>query len=332
MPSLNNPTVLATSSTHAAAAPCAVLSREALREYAAIGYVAIPDLCSAGDLAEIRATLLEFFRRQVGRDEGSQFDMLGLDGDASAARQPQMLKPSVFAPALLRMEYFDKLQSAARQLLGPDAQFSFDHCILKPAQSAAATPWHQDEASHDHKYLRYRQVSFWMPLQDTPVEAGCMRYIPGSDRGPVLPHRWLNDDPRIHAIECCADNFDESWAVAVPATAGSCIAHDGRTLHSAMPNVSAAERFAYIVVFTSPPVLARHVRPVTLAASDTANLRRRTRWLRRGGFLIYGLRRLRHPLRSGPRALWRKVRLILRAVWLRVRAGRRAAPSSLSRE
>ena len=128
MPSLNNPTVLATSSTHAPAAPRAVLSREALREYAASGYVAIPDLCSAGDLAEIRATLLEFFRRQVGRDEGSQFDMLGLDGDASAARQPQMIKPSVFAPALLRTEYFDRLQSAARQLLGPDAQFSFETC------------------------------------------------------------------------------------------------------------------------------------------------------------------------------------------------------------
>jgi len=331
MPLLTNPTLFAPS-THAAAAPGAVLSRAALREYAANGYVAIPDLCSAGDLAQIRTTLLEFFRRQVGRDEGNQFDMLGLDVDASAARQPQILKPSVFAPALLRTEYFDKLESAARQLLGPDAQFSFDHSILKPARSAVATPWHQDEANHNHKYLRYRQVSFWMALQDTPVEAGCMRYIPGSDRGPLLPHHWLDDDPRIHAIECRAENFDESLAVAVPAAAGSCIAHDGRTLHSALPNVSGAGRFAYIVAFTSPPVLARQARAFTLVSNDTANLRRRTRWLRHGGFLIYGMRRLRRPLRSSPRALWRKLRLIVRAAYLRVRAGRRAAPSTLSRE
>jgi hypothetical protein len=330
MPFLSNPTFLATSPTQATDAPSAVLSRAALREYAASGYVAIPDLCSAGDLAEIRATLLEFFRRRVGRDEGHQFDMLGLDIDASAARQPQIIKPSVFAPALLRTEYFDKLQSAARQLLGPDAQFSFDHSILKPGYSAAATPWHQDEAHHSHQYLRYRQVSFWMPLQDTPVEAGCMRYIPGSDRGPLLPHHWLNDDPRIHALECRADNFDESLAVAVPAAAGSCIVHDGRTLHSALPNVSAAERFAYIVAFTAPPVLARQVRAITRAANDTANMRRRTRWLRHGGFLIYGMRRLRRPLRSSPRALWRKLRLIVRAACLRVRIGRRAAPPSLS--
>jgi len=332
MPFLSNPTLLATSPTQATDPPSAVLSRAALREYAASGYVAIPDLCSAGDLAEIRTTLLEFFRRQVGRDEGNQFDMLGLDVDADAVRQPQIIKPSVFAPALLLTEYFDKLQNAARQLLGPDAQFSFDHSILKPARSATPTPWHQDEANHNHKYLRYRQVSFWLALQDTPVEAGCMRYIPGSDRGPLLPHHWLNDDPRIHAIECHADNFDESLAVAVPAAAGSCIVHDGRTLHSALPNVSGAGRFAYIVAFTAPPVLARQASAVTLASSDTANLRRRTRWLRRGGFLICGIRRLRRPLRSSPKALWRKLRLIVRAACLRVRAGRRAGPPGLSRE
>lgn len=303
----------------ARSAPAPVLSALALRQYADTGFVAIPQLCSARDLAQIRATLLTFFRRQVGRDEGHQFDMLGLDVDASAARQPQLIKPSVFAPELLHTEYFERLFSAARQLLGPDAEFSFDHSILKPAHSAAATPWHQDEAHHNHKYLRYRQVSLWMPLQDTPVEAGCMRYVPGSNRGPLLPHRWLDNDPRIHAIEIRADSIDEASAVAMPLAAGSCIAHDGRTVHSALPNVSAEDRFAYIVAFTAPPVLARQERAVTLGSSDTANQRRRSRWLRRGGFLTYTLRRLRQGLRSSPGALWRKLRLLVRVA--RLRAG-----------
>jgi ectoine hydroxylase-related dioxygenase (phytanoyl-CoA dioxygenase family) len=321
MPLLTHPTPFA-QSPHAPAEPGAVLSRAALQQYAANGYVAIPDLCSAADLAQIRATLLGFFRRRVGRDEGSQFDMLGLDSDASAARQPQILKPSVFAPALLRTEYFYTLERAARQLLGPDARLSFDHSILKPAHSAAATPWHQDEAHHSSKYLRYRQVSFWMPLQDTPVEAGCMRYIPGSHHGPLLPHRWLNDDPRIHAIEVRADSFDESLAVAIPSTAGSCIAHDGRTVHSALPNVSSVDRFAYIVVFAPPPKLARRERAVALKSSDTAHMRRHARWLRRGGFLVYAIRRLRQGLRSSPGALWLKARLLMRVVRVRAPTGR----------
>jgi ectoine hydroxylase-related dioxygenase (phytanoyl-CoA dioxygenase family) len=322
MSSVRDQTVSAFFPARAVAAPVAVLSPAILRQYTDDGFVAIPELCGPSDLAKIRTTLRSLFRRRVGRDEGTQFDMLGLDVDTSEVRQPQIIKPSVAAPELLHTQYFERLFAAARQMLGPDAQFSFDHSILKPAHSAAATPWHQDEAHHRHKYLRYRQVSFWMPLQDTPVEAGCMRYVPGSNHGPLLAHDWLNHDPRIHAVECSADLVDESVAVAMPVAAGSSIAHDGRTLHAAWPNVSAEDRFAYIVVFTAPPVLANETRQFTLASTDTANMQRRARWLLRGGFLIHGFRRLRQGLRSGPRALWLKVCLFARVAGSRARAGK----------
>lgn len=321
--SLTSSKLIAPLSTHTvAAAPLAVLSAASVRQYADTGVVVMPQFCGAGDLAEIRAILVRFFQQRVGREEGQQFDMLGLDADVGAAIQPQMIKPSVFAPELLRTQYFRQLSRAARQLLGQDAQFSFDHSILKPAHSAAATPWHQDEAHHNHEYLRYRQVTFWMPLQDTPVQAGCMRYILGSNRGPLLPHRWLNDDPRVHTLECRAERVDESLAVAMPVVAGSCIAHDGRTLHSAWPNFSAVDRFTYIVVFTGPPVIAGNKRAGARRSSDTANLRRRARWLKRGGFLVYAVRRLRQGLRSSPRALWLKLRLLARVASGRFLASR----------
>jgi hypothetical protein len=291
-----------------------VLSTAEMRRYADDGFLALPNFCATAELALIRTTLLGLFERKAGRSEGTQFDMLGLDTDAADARQPQIVKPSVFAPALLKTAYFGRLLAAARQLLGDDAQFSFDHSILKPAGSAAATPWHQDEAYHDHRYLRFRQISFWMPLQDTPLELGCMRYIPRSDRGPLLPHHRLNDDPRIHAIECSTNCFDESLAVAEPVSAGSCILHDGRTLHSGLPNVSTEDRLAYIVAFTAPAQPSRESRHVALARGGTANVHRRHVWLLRGGFLIHGLRRVRQALRSNPRSLWLKVRMLVRAL------------------
>jgi ectoine hydroxylase-related dioxygenase (phytanoyl-CoA dioxygenase family) len=128
----------------------------------------------------------------------------------------------------------------------------------------------------------------------------------------MLAHDWLNHDPRIHAVECDAECVDESLAVTMPVAAGSSIAHDGRTLHAALPNVSAEDRFAYVVVFTAPPVLADETRQFTLVSTDTANVQRRARWLLHGGFFIYGARRLRQGLRSGPRALWRKLCLLAR--------------------
>jgi hypothetical protein len=299
------------------------LTPAAIRRYEDNGFLALPNLCEAEELTLIRTTLVGLFDRRVGRSEGTQFDMLGLDSDDIEARQPQIVKPSVFAPALLRTAYFRRLLAVARQLLGDDARFSFDHSILKPARSAAPTPWHQDEAHHEHAYLRVRQISFWMPLQDTPMELGCMRYIPGSDRGPLLPHHRLNDDPRIHAIECSTDSFDESLAVAVPATAGSCILHDGRTLHSALPNVSAEDRLAYTVAFTAPPVLSRDAPRAGLAPNDTANMRRHRAWLLHGGFLVYGLRRVRQALRSNPRMLWPKLRTLAGVLRLRALASMR---------
>jgi ectoine hydroxylase-related dioxygenase (phytanoyl-CoA dioxygenase family) len=138
----------------------------------------------------------------------------------------------------------------------------------------------------------------------------------------LWPHHWLHDDPRIHAAECGAEHVDEAAAVAVPLAAGSCVAHDGRTLHSALPNVSVTDRLAYIVAFTAQPVLTREAYSVPLVSNSTANIRRRTHWLRHGGFLIYGMRRLRQGLRSSPSSLVLKLRLLVRAIGLRASTGR----------
>ncbi len=258
--------------------------------------------------------LMALFREKTGHDEGRQFDMLGPDGDADAMLQPQILNPSHFLPALRRTDYFARVTAAARQLLGPYAQFSFDHSILKPAHSRTATPWHQDDAHHSHFLFRYRQISFWMPLQNTPVESGCMRYLPGSHRGPVLPHHKLNDDPRMHAMECQAGTFDATLADTQPASAGTCILHDGSTLHAALPNRSDRDRLAYIIAFIGPPQLRSKSAPRVLPKIGTermANETRRKRWLLRGGILTAILRRARLGLRSRPGVLWLKIHLLL---------------------
>ncbi|MDP9141214.1 MAG: phytanoyl-CoA dioxygenase family protein, partial [Pseudomonadota bacterium] len=233
------------------------------------------------------------------REEGNQFDMLGADAPQGEAIQPQIIKPSLYAPALLNTAYFHRVRSVARQLLGADAQFSFDHSIVKPVGKCAATPWHQDEAHQDDPTFHYEQISFWMPLQDVSEDNGCMRYIPGSSRGPLLPHRSLHDDPRIHAIECETSHFDESAALAQPVPAGWCILHAGRTLHSALPNRSQADRMVYVLAFRGPPVL--RVKPGQLSwlqSKQTASDGRQLQWRKHVGFGVLLIRRLRQLRQS----------------------------------
>jgi hypothetical protein len=281
-----------------------VLSATEVQRFRDDGFLVVPALCDRAEVDGLREVLRGLFEQQAGRAEGNQLDMLSLDRKEWDAVQPQIVKPSLYAPVLLRTPHFHRVQALARQLLGAEAQFSFDHSILKPAGKVAATPWHQDEAHCDDPDFHYEQISFWMPLQDVSEENGCMRYVPGSNRGPLLPHRSPGDDPRIHALECPAGSFDESAALARPVPAGWCILHAGRTLHSALPNRSSADRLVYVLVFRSLPVpRSESVQFSWLAAKRTASIERSQRWRSHGGFLVLLTRWLRRTLSSDFRGL-----------------------------
>jgi ectoine hydroxylase-related dioxygenase (phytanoyl-CoA dioxygenase family) len=128
----------------------------------------------------------------------------------------------------------------------------FDHMIFKPACHGAATPWHQDQAYHDPT-LRYRNINFWMPLDDATIDSGCMQFVPGSHRLDVLPHHHIGDDPSVHGLEADNQQSLARYAVACPVPAGGCTMHAAYTLHYAGANTSAAPRRAYILVFRATP-------------------------------------------------------------------------------
>lgn len=276
------------------------------------GFLVVPEACERAEQLEIRSQLLALFESRVGREEGNQFDMLGLDRGQQPPVQPQIVKPGLYAPALLQTRYFRRVEAMAQQLLGRQTAFSFDHSILKPAGSATATPWHQDEAHHPDPNFHHEQISFWMPLQDVTLHNGCMSYVPGSNLGALLPHRSFGDDPRVHAIECPGEHFDQALAQPQPVAAGTCILHAGRTLHSALPNRSDGGRLAYVLAFRGPLLPRRE--PLLfpwLAGKRTASLERSRYWRRHGGYLVLLVRRLRQALLSDPRRLPQQLRKLL---------------------
>lgn len=302
-----------------AAAP---LSGADVQRFADDGFLVVSEPCESAELADIRSLLRGLLECHTGREEGNQLDMLSLDRQVGDGLQPQILKPSLYAPALLRTRHFARAQAMARQLLGADARFSFDHAILKPAGKVAATPWHQDEAHGFDPDFHHEQISVWMPLQDVTEENGCMRYVPGSHRGPLLPHRSPGGDERVHALECEPGSFDESAAVAEAVPAGACILHAGRTLHAALANRSDADRLAYVIVFRAPPVArGAPARFAWLERKRTASLERGLRWRHRGGFLVLLARWLRRTLSSDLRVLFLKARAVLLRARLRLRSG-----------
>ena len=66
------------------------------------GYLALPSLMPANEVARVRAVYDRLFAERTGREIGDQFDLAGTDEEGKEARLPQILGPSRFAPELLQ--------------------------------------------------------------------------------------------------------------------------------------------------------------------------------------------------------------------------------------
>jgi ectoine hydroxylase-related dioxygenase (phytanoyl-CoA dioxygenase family) len=129
---------------------------------------------------------------------------------------------------------------------------NLEHAILKPALCGAPTPWHQDEAYRKEPDFLYRQVSFWIPLDDAVVESGCLHFIPGRIAVKSCRIARTGTIPARTALEC-VDVVGVEKACPVPGKRATVLPTSGRTLHYAGPNRSPRPRFAYILEFEAPP-------------------------------------------------------------------------------
>jgi hypothetical protein len=281
------------------------------------GFTYVSDICPASDLSILRNALPRLFSDRAGLEEGMFYDMVALD-PAAAPTLPTLLNPSNYARELRQLVCVERLTAIAKAQLGEDAVLNLEHAILKPAVCGAPTPWHQDEAYRKEAEFRYRQLSFWIPLDDAVVESGCLHFIPGSNQGDVLPHRSYRNNSGVYALEC-ADPIGVESACAVPVKAGDCVAHSGRTLHYAGPNRSPRPRFAYILEFEAPPIRMTQARQFAWHQHRNPPSKvARGRWLRSGGIFVEAFRRLRNGAFSLNRLQfeWRRSLRVLRSYFL----------------
>lgn len=223
-----------------------VLTSDAIHNFWEQGFLAVPEISTAQEIAWLCGVYDRLFAQQAGWHKGDFFDFAGPDTPGSTPLLPQLLEPSQYEPSLRNTFFRSNALAIAKQLLGPSAQLVFEHAMMKPARTGAETPWHQDEAFYPI-YTDFQSITIWMPLQPVDSLNGCMEFIAGSHKGAVLQHRHLNNDPRVHALEVC--DADVGRAVSCPLPAGGATVHHCRTLHHAGPNLSEGPRRAYALGF-----------------------------------------------------------------------------------
>jgi hypothetical protein len=291
------------------------------------GFLAFDTGLPARDIAALRDTLRRLHEQQVGFEEGALYDATGPDDGTAPARFPQILHPRSFAPELIGSGFFAMARAIAKQILGSEVRFKADISLMKPARIGDSTPWHQDEAFQDPAF-DYQEVSFWLALQPVNEANSCMSYIPGSHKGPVLPHGFPGGDARIHALECIG-GFDPLDAVMCPLPAGGCVIHNGRTVHGAGPNLSDHDRMAYVLIFDRVPTPARQPRHFPWREQHRpARAQRELEWRRHGGLLVHLWRQRTRIRLTSARTLLFDLRRAVAAVRRVALAGRTPPPTS----
>ncbi len=217
------------------------------------GFLVIDNFVDAAEVARLRTVFDRLFASDAGRAEGKRINLAGLDDPDAEKILPQIVGPSSFAPELKDGAFVRHARTLAQAVFGDALLDGFgEHMIFKPAGAGAETPWHQDMAYHNPAAIEH-SINFWMPLDDTDVDNGCMHYIPGSHRSDVLPHHSIGNDPRIHGLEVDEAAQYNELGVACPMAAGGCVLHLPTTLHYAGPNMSDRQRRAYILIMNATP-------------------------------------------------------------------------------
>ncbi len=134
----------------------------------------------------------------------------------------------------------------ASQLLGGAVRFWHDQLFCKPVRHGGVVAWHQDY-SYWTRTIPMNHLTCWIGLDDSTVDNGCIHYIPGSHRWPLLPITGLAGDmTAIHSV-LSEEQMGQFKPVAVELKKGECTFHHPLMVHGSYENRTDIPRRALVV-------------------------------------------------------------------------------------
>jgi hypothetical protein len=135
---------------------------------------------------------------------------------------------------------------AASQLLDGPVRFWHDQLFCKPAKHGGVVAWHQDY-SYWTRTKPMAHLTCWIALDDSSLENGCLHYIPGSHRWPLLPITGLAGD--MHAIQTVLSEEQKAEFRETPVEfpKGYASFHHPLTVHGSYANHSNRPRRAMVI-------------------------------------------------------------------------------------
>ncbi|MCE9591155.1 MAG: phytanoyl-CoA dioxygenase family protein [Planctomycetes bacterium] len=224
-----------------------------------LGYFITDKVIDDGTLMAVREEFIRFWQEEItGARKTSDARWLELTENRPFISQLHLRGRACDAfcrhPAIMDL---------CRQLVGPDADMTWNQAIIKPpAEKPYPFAWHQDMwyATHgDYArnanpeiFLRNETgITVWAAISRTTVDNGTLWVLPGKHREGLFPHKW---DAHNRDWEA---QVDTSYRVPAVMEAGQLLVFRKYVPHSSGPNISCETRMAYQIGYAVPG--ARHV-------------------------------------------------------------------------
>ena len=213
-----------------------MLSSRQVQSYRDHGYLAVPGVLSAAEVAELQRVTDELV--DASRGVAAHTDVYDLEPGHSAA-EPRVrrikspdLQHEVYARTLRHPAILDLVE----QLIGPGVRYRSTKLNLKSAGYGSPVEWHQDWAFYPHTNDDILAVGVCI---DAMSDAnGGLLVVPGSHRGPLYDHHqngWF-----VGAIT--GAEVDSTQVAQLEVPAGGISLHHVRTVHGSVPNRSPRPR------------------------------------------------------------------------------------------
>lgn len=211
------------------------------------GYVVVPGLIAAADLAEFEHCI-ETAGTRLAASRG--LDVTGVEPLSAVIRAAGKHRSALF-DHVKRLWIIERLAGEVGRWLETAGLFAHSHIEVPvlwptlradlPGENNYTFPPHQDYAT-TRSQTAWR---LWINLRDVNTERGTIQLAPGSHR--KGPYRYVTENtnyPHVGADELARHGLD---MVSIDAAAGSCVLFDPRVVHGSVANRSSITKYVMLL-------------------------------------------------------------------------------------
>lgn len=169
-----------------------------------------------------------------------------------ALNQYKRVNSHVVMPLAATIARHPAILNAVEGVLGENLLVWGAEFFIKEAGSNAIVSWHQD-LTYWGMGATDNQCTAWLALSPATVESGCMRFVKGSHKNALVPHRdTFAENNLLSRGQEIAVEVNETDATPIELSPGQMSLHHGLMFHASGPNTSQDRRIGVAIRYLNP--------------------------------------------------------------------------------